>query len=552
MECESEWKTATEVDLFAKRNRFRGVFERFLIEEPVYCCENEIFSKFWKYCYSDILAKFDNNAVLKQYIIDEGIAFLSLLLRAQLPKEARLELLLNLSELKMKRGRSVEAHLQEALSLCSGNERLFELSAKSAHAEKDHFHALYWSLLCLNSCKSIAKEAADVIATDPGTVIYSPRRLQFLKPSKIALLDSTLLFAGPLLQLLSHGVSNQLGSKSHFKHMDICAHSRMPFQYSTLVDFETVLEIVEAILLVVCSSELFPHQQVSLPQCVMLSGLFYYLSCYPQQLGTPLLQLAIPLFSGKNYEIMSKIYPFACEQLHKWLDVIILLDTPSLSLPKHLQSRLKQVKPLLPALIDAELLIEVDGIFKIRPVHEKSFRINRSMKVLAHRLLETKVSALASPIEAAERLSSQPWLLVDYEALMDLWPEIKKNIQENTAKYFISLSLLDQLDVAKNSIAQAREVIRCIHNWVSEGNPSIRLQSAQEASSSLPLKRPVFEEISKTAETSAEGTPFTAKALVRFRCEHLKTIMYLTNQPGEKITIVCHSPLKNLLPEIQK
>ncbi len=511
------------------RNRFRTVYERFLVEEPEFFVKNLLFHWFWRRCYAEhiddlqaaigkekSLTVQNNLALFMRHLIFEGVSLFTLLLRAQFSAQIRFEILLFLAQLKHLQACSQEqAILQEALTLCPEDGRAVFLLAKFAQSEGDLLLSLYWCLSSLATKKPAGDDALALLKTltnhicdCPGNILYSSSRLNYMKPAKRAALNATLLAIAPVLQLLVHGIASQLGSKSHFKHLDQFAHSRLIQLDKQQIDFEVVQRVLEAFWLALLNSKIFPADNLILPQAVMLAGVFRFMRKY--RLGG--LVEGIKLYSGKNYEIGCKIYPFFAECLHEFLE----------SLPN-------ESGPYIEASIEAGLLVRQDGQLFVRPVLERSNRLNRSMKVLTHRLLEVRVNELTSPIEAAERLQHRPWKIIDYDALLHNWGEIKANCQQNQERYLITLVLLDQLDVAKQHEDCVREIIRFIHNAVTANNPSLRLQSVHEESSALRLDREEFKRIEQAALVAFEGSPFTWKALIRFWCEQLKAVRFFMN-----------------------
>ena len=115
----------------------------------------------------------------------------------------------------------------------------------------------------------------------------------------------------------------------------------------------------------------------------------------------------------------------------------------------------------------------------------------------------------------------------------------------------ITLALIDQLDVAKNTDSQVQKIIRFILTEVSASNPSLRLQSVHEESSSLRIDREEFKFIEQMAAYASESGPFTWKALIRFWCEHLKAIRFFFEKEPEMIENCCFNPIftKNKFPE---
>lgn len=526
------------------RNRYRTVCERFLVEEPEFFANSMLFDGFWRNCYARIIDDLqeaikkpkninDQNKLILflKHIIFEGVSLFSLLLRANFSKRVRYEILLLLAQLKHLQNSAYGQQLvEEAAALIPEDGRALFLLAKFAMSESDLLLALYWCLSAISVKQPAGDEAVALLKTlsrricdRPGNVLYSPSRLKYMKPAKRAALDSTLLAATPILQLVVHGITGQLGSTSHYKHLDTFAHARLNHLPEEEIDIEAISRIVETFWMALLSKRLFPDENISLPQAVMLAGLFRFMCKY----GFSIAKEGIPLFSGKNYEIACKIYPFFATCLHEFLEQVPKDDAE-----------------LIGPLVGAGLLLEQqDGHFVIRSVFERSSRISRSMKVLTHRFLEARVSELASPIEAAERLQSRPWKIVDYEALLADWDAIKSACQGNTERYFISLALIDLLDVAKQSDNHVREIIRFIHNAVTVKNPSIRLQSVYEESSALRIEREEFKKIEATANETFEGTPFTCKMLIRYWCEHLKAIRYMLARSSDPIEIFCKNRL---------
>ncbi len=559
LECESEWNAleksgfkislaianGLDVGAFQRcRNRFRTIYERFLVEEPEFFVKNLLFAKFWSDCYAKHIDELQSAikeqqksmpvalSNLQQFLrllVFEGVSLLSLLLRRHSTcnnaAQVRFEILLLLAQLKHLQGSSnsssqEQSLLQEAIKLFPEDGRATFLMSKFAQSDGDVLLSLFWCLSALAAKKpagedawSLLKTLANHICERPGASFYSPSRLKYMKAAKRAALDSTLLAISPVLQLLVHGISNQLGSKSHFKHLDQFAHARLAqLNAQDLIDFDVIERILEAFWMVLLNSRLFSGgENLILPQAVMLAGLFRFMRKY--RLGGVI--EGIRLFSGKNYEIACKIYPFFAECLHEYLE----------SLPV-------ESIPFTEALVEAGLLVLEDGKFLVRPVLERSNRLHRSMKVLTHRLLEARVHELASPVEVAERLGQRPWKIVDFQGLLRKWNEIRTDCQQNRERYLITCALLDQLDVAKQADAQVREIIRFIHTAVTANNPSLRLQSVREQSSALRISREEFKAIEKEAALVAfeGGGAFTWKALVRFWCEHLKAVRYFLSR----------------------
>ena len=124
------------------------------------------------------------------------------------------------------------------------------------------------------------------------------------------------------------------------------------------------------------------------------------------------------------------------------------------------------------------------GLIILTSLHEKAKKNERSMKLLTHRLLTSKLESLEATVEPHHL----PWTIPDYPALLSNFSKIKRAILEREARIIITLSILQELDADKMIKPITRDIIRFLHERVEAKDPCVRLQSSDELPNFQPHK----------------------------------------------------------------
>ena len=142
----------------------------------------------------------------------------------------------------------------------------------------------------------------------------------------------------------------------------------------------------------------------------------------------------------------------------------------------------------------------------------------RTMKLMAQQNLSAQIKDLQTS-QNQER--NNPWYAIDIDVMMQEWFRIKERIKNGRLNLLVTLSLIRELDFRKKESNIAREIIRCIYEWTSEGNGirNVKLQPAtrnNESINQLGLQKHHLELIKYIIQDEGNVTVITKhEALIR-------------------------------------
>lgn len=528
LECESDLKTLYKTGLklvnlshddldcyFRIRSKLRSTYERLIVEEADFALKNNFDSKLWTECFEKpinwIEDEFEalkyNNLHLRSLrsllvsFLDEGSTLFQLLLRLPHDKftynlSIYAAILLrkreNLSSSKLQ-ARAFNL-LQEAITLEPSRSLGYFVLAQWTEKDGDNLLAMYWALI---SCNAGADAGSDDSSAALEFLKCLSRKLS-ISPSFSRHGNNCDLLNGQILQMASHTILSQLTGTSHLKHVDQLSHSQVK-QCANSDDLKA-LKYNCAILWMILGmkSSLFTHcnGEVSPIQSCLLAKLFQIHLEFIEEEAIFNIFIAFStnphystLFTGRNYETLSKINKFAFESLNKLLTRI--LESKKV---EHVSSNVYVDYLMLKTFAELEQVnlfqyfLELnlfhrnsDGTFSLFLAHQKDKQRERSMKLLTHKFLTSQLESLEATIEPVHL----PWTIPDYPALIGQFPKIKKSVQNRTIRLLITLPLLQELDLDKNKSSNCREIIRFLHERVNSSDPCIKLLEVEGDNSTI-------------------------------------------------------------------
>ena len=166
--------------------------------------------------------------------------------------------------------------------------------------------------------------------------------------------------------------------------------------------------------------------------------------------------------------------------------------------------------PLLSSTLNDNLIIKAD--------YDKMKKNERSMKLLTHRFLSTKLEHIQSTIEPAHL----KWTIPDYHSLISNFPKIQCSILNRQVKILITLSVLEELDLDKNKVGECREIIRFLNERISQNDQCIRL-----------LSNPISQ---------GSSSPYSPSYRNKLALNHIKSVSDFYHKESKDIIIMCHDP----------
>lgn len=541
--------------------------------------------------------------------IDEGIQFYRLLLKCFTTEaetenvngitsnQLRYDFLINLATLMRKREILTTSQsnnfnnsnsfilIQEAITSSPLCGRGYLKLSEWAKEDGDTILSFYWGLLSLSADTPDPNSKAFLIALSKQ-IVTSPSF--YKKPTKADIEKSastttttTHIVEDQICQMMAHCLLNRTS------HLDQLYHSQLPIDDH--MDFKSIKYVTDSLWILVGNQEIFPNPQVNPLQTCLLGKLFHL---HEKFYKSPLLfssLLAFPanpqysrLFSGENYEIIKKINPSVIEKLNSLL-ILILSDKINFSdcanvtststststntnnhyahtphdvydylMIANFKSYRSAPQVTFKALIEHFLEIGLytkdtnNETIQLKGKYEKSMKIEKSMKLLTQRLLESRIESLEETTQTQTPIDPNiPWTILDFTALISQFGDFKKSIKSRTGRFIISFTILEELDAKKNFDQQVRDVIRYLFDRVKLNDPSIRLQGVDEcAAEAQDLDTNEFKRIESFELKKFENSNFT-KANIRFQCEHLKNIRHLHkhHSDGNIYRVVCGNPI---------
>ena len=499
-------------EYFRIRSKLRCTYERFLIEESDFSLANNFETKLWEECYEkpinwiqshletvsskSLAVNTINLRRLKNVLIsllDEGSTFFQLLLRSdKIITKFRYKILIYSSILLRKRenlllkSRRAFNLLQEAITFEPFRGFGYFILAQWTLEDGDELLAIYWALISFNVSEDKQEKALEFIKSISSKLAISP---SFSKVDDDCDND---LIVPHLLQMVSHALLGQLTGNSHLKHLDQLSHSQLKNLDKTNLKS---LKYLISILWITLGMFNNPNQQkqenlqVSSAQTCILAKLFQvHIAFIENEAITGVLfafcsnEMYSRLFTGNNYKIISKINNFAYETLNNLLKKLLVIDTTVIYEKVYFGYFVLETfsdfepKNLIEYFIEKGLYHQKTDNEEIQliSVYEKSKKTERSMKLLTHQFLTTKLQNIESKIEPKHL----PWTIPDYQTLLRQFQRIAKLILSRQIRILITLSLLQELDLDKSQ-REIREIIRFLHERIDSNDPCIKLENGK-------------------------------------------------------------------------
>lgn len=511
MECESEFKQLYNsgfklINLkgldqyFRIRSKLRCTFERLLIEETDFSLANQFEVKLWEECYEKPINWIQNHLItvantkspvntihLRRLrsvlinILDEGSTFFQLLLRSdKIITNLRYKILIYCAILLRKRekiSKNIRAFnlLQDAITTEPFKGFGYFILAQWSVEDGDDLLAMYWALISFNVVEKEEK-ALEFLKSLSRNLATSPSFASFNEDD---------IIVGQLFQMATHALLSHLTGTSHLKHLDQLSHSQI-----RNLDKVNLKSLKYSITILWIILGMFGAQdQVSQVQTCILAKLFQVHSAFITNSGITRILLAFAsndkysrFFTGNNFEAISKINMFSYELLNNLLKKLLLVEVDTkLNEQVYLDYLVLDsfsTEIVFPSLIEYFVCKglyhrDEDGIELISE-HEKTKKTERSMKLLTHRFLSTKLESIEATIEP----NHLPWTIPDYSTLLKQFQKIRKSVSSREIRVLITLPVLQELDLDKSQ-REIREIIRFLHERIDLNDPCVRLEHGE-------------------------------------------------------------------------